>query len=88
MKQNNSSEWEYIRAFTPDTSYDGRVAMHSKWPQGQYLSNDVFKNIHNSNKVNCIWGDAFKNIVSCDDKRYDHLFTELTKFQLQSKLGM
>ena len=46
----------------------------------EYLP-DVFKNIHNSNKVNCIWGDAFKNIVSCDDKKYDHLFIDLNDDQ-------
>jgi len=46
----------------------------------EYLP-DVFKNINNSNKVNCIWGDAFKNIVSCDDKKYDHLFIDLNDDQ-------
>ena len=46
----------------------------------EYLP-DVFKNINNSNKVNCIWGDAFKNIISCDDKKYDHLFIDLNDDQ-------
>ena len=46
----------------------------------EYLP-DVFKNIHNSNKVNCIWGDAFKNILSCDDEKYDHLFIDLNDDQ-------
>jgi spermidine synthase len=42
---------------------------------------DVFKNIHKSNNVNCIWGDAFKNIVSCEDNKYDHLFIDLNDDQ-------
>ena len=42
---------------------------------------DVFKNIHKSNNVNCIWGDAFKNIVSCEDEKYDHLFIDLNDDQ-------
>jgi len=46
----------------------------------QYLP-DVFKNIHKSNNVNCIWGDAFKNIVSCEDNKYDHLFIDLNDDQ-------
>ena len=46
----------------------------------QYLP-DVFKNIHKSNNVNCLWGDAFKNIVSCDDNKYDHLFIDLNDDQ-------
>ena len=46
----------------------------------EYLP-DVFKNINNSNKVNCIWGDAFKNIILCDDKKYDHLFIDLNDDQ-------
>lgn len=46
----------------------------------QYLP-DVFKNIHRSNNVNCIWGDAFKNIVSCENEKYDHLFIDLNDDQ-------
>jgi spermidine synthase len=46
----------------------------------QYLP-DVFKNIHKSNNVNCIWGDAFKNIISCEDNKYDHLFIDLNDDQ-------
>ena len=46
----------------------------------EYLP-DVFKNIHKSNKVNCIWGDAFKNIALCDDEKYDHLFIDLNDDQ-------
>ena len=46
----------------------------------EYLP-DVFKNIHKSNKVNCIWGDAFKNITLCDDEKYDHLFIDLNDDQ-------
>ena len=46
----------------------------------QYLP-EVFKNIHKSNNVNCIWGDAFKNIVSCEDNKYDHLFIDLNDDQ-------
>ena len=38
---------------------------------------DVFKNINKSNNVNCIWGDAFKNIINCEDQKYDHLFIDL-----------
>ena len=38
---------------------------------------EVFKNINKSNNVNCIWGDAFQNIVSCDSEKYDHLFIDL-----------
>ena len=46
----------------------------------QYLP-DVFKNIHRSNNVNCIWGDAFKNIVLCENEKYDHLFIDLNDDQ-------
>jgi spermidine synthase len=46
----------------------------------QYLP-DVFKNIHKSNNVNCIWGDAFKNITSSEDGKYDHLFIDLNDDQ-------
>lgn len=46
----------------------------------QYLP-DVFKNIHKSNNVNCIWGDAFKNIISCEENKYDHLFIDLNDDQ-------
>ena len=46
----------------------------------QYLP-EVFKNIHKSNNVNCIWGDAFKNIVSCENEKYDHLFIDLNDDQ-------
>ena len=38
---------------------------------------EVFKNINKSNNVNCIWGDAFKNIINCEDQKYDHLFIDL-----------
>ena len=38
---------------------------------------EVFKNINKSNNVNCIWGDAFQNIVSCESEKYDHLFIDL-----------
>ena len=38
---------------------------------------EVFKNINKSNNVNCIWGDAFQNIVSCENEKYDHLFIDL-----------
>jgi spermidine synthase len=46
----------------------------------QYLS-EVFKNIHKSNNVNCIWGDAFMNIVTCENEKYDHLFIDLNDDQ-------
>jgi len=46
----------------------------------QYLP-DVFKNIHKSNNVNCIWGDAFKNITSSEGGKYDHLFIDLNDDQ-------
>ena len=38
---------------------------------------EVFKNINKSNNVNCIWGDAFQNITSCENEKYDHLFIDL-----------
>ena len=38
---------------------------------------EVFKNINKSNNVNCIWGDAFQNIISCENEKYDHLFIDL-----------
>jgi len=38
---------------------------------------EVFKTINKSNNVNCIWGDAFKNIINCEDQKYDHLFIDL-----------
>jgi spermidine synthase len=42
---------------------------------------DIFKNIHKSNNVNCIWGDAFKNILSSESEKYDHLFIDLNDDQ-------
>src|SRR6056300_272436 len=42
---------------------------------------EVFKNINKSNNVNCIWGDAFKNIISSEDEKYDHLFIDLNDDQ-------
>lgn len=42
---------------------------------------EVFKNIHKSNNVNCIWGDAFRNIVNCENEKYDHLFIDLNDDQ-------
>ena len=41
----------------------------------------VFKNVNKSNKVNCIWGDAFKNIKKCENEKYDHLFIDLNDDQ-------
>ena len=41
----------------------------------------VFKNVNKSNKVNCIWGDAFKNIKRCENEKYDHLFIDLNDDQ-------
>ena len=38
---------------------------------------EVFKNINRSNNVNCIWGDAFQNITSSENEKYDHLFIDL-----------
>ena len=38
---------------------------------------EVFKNINKSNNVNCIWGDAFQNIISCENEKYNHLFIDL-----------
>jgi len=38
---------------------------------------EVFKNINKSNNVNTIWGDAFHNILSSEDEKYDHLFIDL-----------
>lgn len=46
----------------------------------QYLP-EVFKNIHKSNNVNCIWGDAFNNITSSENEKYDHLFIDLNDDQ-------
>ncbi len=38
---------------------------------------EVFKNINKSNNVNTIWGDAFHNILSSENEKYDHLFIDL-----------
>lgn len=41
----------------------------------------VFKNINKNKNVNCIWGDAFENITSRDNEKYDHIFIDLNDDQ-------